>query len=192
MSCTKSNHRADARETYTVKTISVIPQTPVVSGLHTKASIEVVPSLLRPHPFYPLASSQSKFFSSRSIEREGNGVCTARAKSIYRCGPSHEGVSLYMGIHVCDRGRVQRDYSRLTQVRPQHCSLRTTRTPHRIVPPSLVELLRDALQFRTVLLRAHVSFEAALAFSDDLLDLFIEFSDVPDVSVLDSYEGGEI
>ena len=84
-----------------------------------------------------------------------------------------------MRPHVRDRRRVQRDYGRLARAMYQHCSWRTTRTPYRIVAPSLVELLRDALQLRTVLLRAHVSFEAVLAFSDDLLNLLVEFSDVP-------------
>ena len=50
---------------------------------------------------------------------------------------------------------------------------------HRVVPSSLLEFLCDTLEFRTVLLRAHVSSEAALARGDDILDLLVQFRDIP-------------
>ena len=49
---------------------------------------------------------------------------------------------------------------------------------HRVVPSSLLEFLRDTLKLRTVLLRAHVSSEAALARGDDILDLLVQFRDI--------------
>ena len=51
---------------------------------------------------------------------------------------------------------------------------------HRVVPSSLLEFLCDTLELRTVLLRAHVPSEAALALRDDLFDFFVELLYVPD------------
>ena len=50
---------------------------------------------------------------------------------------------------------------------------------HRVVPSSLLEFLCDTLEFRTVLLCADVSSEAALARGDDILDLLVQLRDVP-------------